>query len=138
MKDYTKMINTVNAIQQAFGSKEFSACDYRREISSENDCYCVSKVCNDNAKNIMVKKVREEDFIARDKHGKKIVATRYFYEVNADFINELKNSLRKEVERLYNDIETINRQIQEKEQRIKEKEELLATFETIINDVKID
>ena len=138
MKDYTKMINTVNAIQQAFGSKEFSACDYRREIGSENDCYCVSRVCNDNAKNIMVKKVREEDFITHDKHGKKIVATRYFYEVNTDFVKELKNSLRKDIERLYNDIETINRQIQEKKQRIEEKEELLAAFEAIIDNVKAD
>lgn len=133
MKDYAKMINTVNAIQKAFGSKEFSARDYQREIGSEGDCYCASKVCNTNRENIMVKKVREEDFITRDERGKKIVGTRYFYEVNTDFIKQLKDSLYKEVEGMYDDIQVIKNQIAEKEKRIEAKKEQIELFEAILN-----
>ena len=133
MKDYAKMINTVNAIQKAFGSKEFSAHDYKKALGSECDCYCASKVCNTNRENIMVKKVREEDFITRDDYGRKIVGTRYFYEINTDFIKQLKDSLYKEVEGMHEDIQTIKRQIVEKEKRIKAKQEQIEAFEAILN-----
>lgn len=133
MKDYAKMINTVNAIQKAFGSKEFSARDYQQKLGSKIDCYCASKVCNTNRENIMVKKVREEDFITRDERGKKIVGTRYFYEVNTDFIKQLKDSLYKEVEEMYGDIQVIKNQIAEKEKRIEAKKEQIELFEAILN-----
>lgn len=134
MKDYEKMINTVNAIQKAFGSKEFSAHDYKKALGSDIDCYCTSKVCNADPKNIMVKKVREEDFIAvRKASGKKVVATRYFYEVNTDFIKQLKDSMYKDVEGMYEDIQNIKRQIAEKEKRIKAKREQIEAFEAILN-----
>lgn len=133
MKDYAKMINTVNAIQQAFGSKEFCARDYQQKLGSEGNCYCASRVCNTNRENIMVKKVREEDFITRDDYGRKIVGTRYFYEINTDFIKQLKNSLCKEVDGLYDDIQTIKRQIEEKEKRIAEKKKQIEVFEAILN-----
>jgi len=134
MKDYAKMINTVNAIQKAFGSKEFTAHDYKRALGSNIDCYCTSKVCNTDPKNIMVKKVREEDFIAvRKVSGKKVVATRYFYEVNTDFIKQLKESLCKEVEEMYGDIQVIKNQIAEKEKRIRAKKEQIEVFEAILN-----
>lgn len=133
MKDYEKMINTVNAIQKAFGANEFCARDYQRTLGSETNCYCASKVCNTNRENIMVKKVREEDFITRDDYGRKIVGTRYFYEINTDFIKQLKNSLCKEVDGLYDDIQTIKRQIEEKEKRIAEKKKQIEVFEAILN-----
>jgi len=133
MKDYEKMINTVNAIQKAFGANEFCARDYQQKLGSEDNCYCASKVCNTNRENIMVKKVREEDFITRDDYGKKIVGTRYFYEVNTDFIKQLKDSLYKEVDGLYDDIQTIKRQIEEKEKRIAEKKKQIEVFEAILN-----
>lgn len=133
MKDYEKMINTVNAIQKAFGASEFCARDYQRELGSKTNCYCASKVCNASTENIMVKKVREEDFITRDDYGRKIVGTRYFYEVNTDFIKQLKDSLYKEVDGLYEDIESIKSQIKQKERRIAEKKEQIKLFETIIN-----
>lgn len=144
MKDYEKMINTVKALQEAFGTNEFTSRDYVNKIEKENyEVYC-SAVVFKNGRNsykrgnelerngYMVKVTRTEDFVAKDSKGKKYVATRYYYEVNDNFMEDLKKDLAKEIDILKEEIESANRQIEAKQKRIAEKEEMIKVFKEIM------
>ena len=132
MKDYEKMIKTVKALEETFGKKEFTAKDYAKSVCFNSyEVYCTSKVCCDKASNYMVKKVREEDFITKNGFGEKIVGTRYYYEVNDNFVNDLRKDLANEIKELNEQIKYMETQIRKIEKRISEKQELIATFERI-------
>ena len=96
MKDYEKMINTVKALNEVFGDKEFTRKDYECKIlrnacvldDMELNCGDILGVATvlDLNHSYIVRKVREEDFITKNSEGKKVVGTRYYYEVNSDFM----------------------------------------------------
>lgn len=143
MKDYNKMMETVKALRETFGTDEFTSKDYVNKIEKENyDVYC-SAVVFKNRKNYgrgnelerdkyMVKVARTEDFVAKGSNGKKYVATRYYYEVNDNFMEDLKKDLANEIEILKREIENANRVIEEKQKRIAEKEEMIKVFKEIM------
>ena len=148
MKDYNKMMETVKALREAFGTNEFTSRDYVDKIEKENyEVYC-STVVFKNGRNsykrgnelerdrYMVKVTRTEDFVAKDSNGKKYVGTRYYYEVNDNFMEDLKKDLAKEIDILKEEIENANRQIEAKQKRIAEKEEMIKVFKEIMKQYK--
>lgn len=129
MRDYAKMIETVRVLREEFGNKEFTSNDYFAKTHSMNDVYCTAKVCNTN--NYMVKKVREEDFIGKDNKGKKFIGTRYYYEVNDNFLNDMRKETKNDIETLKAEIENAYERIRSAEKRISEKQNLIAVLEQI-------
>lgn len=141
MRDYTQMLNTVKAIQDKFGSAEFTRKDYKREIESKGTQYCKSRdriYGNGTALNLdngMVKKTREEDFIYKDDNGKKHVGVRYFYEVDNNFLGNLRKMLQKDVHSCEIQIARAENEIDKMRERINYKMGLLQMFNELMESV---
>ena len=141
MKDYEKMINTVKALNEVFGDKEFTRRDYECKILHNT---CVLDDMGLNCKDILgvatvldldnsyiVRKVREEDFITKNREGKKVVGTRYYYEVNSDFMKRLKQDLEKEIVDLKDSLNRAEKKKVALEENIARKKTMIAVFETL-------
>lgn len=140
MKDYSKMLTTVKAIQDKFNSAEFTRKDYVEKIMHDDSeiayqCYCPSVALNRDY--CMVKKVREEDYIVEDTWGKH-VGTRYFYEVNDKFLIDLHNMIKKDISDLETKIVKAEQEIAKIEERIKYKKAVLETFEALTKELDLD
>lgn len=142
MKDYEKMFETVKAIQETFGSKEFTRNDYEKQVQYENGCnvYCSAIVFKNkrytgnelDRDKYIVKVARTEDYIVKKKNGDKVVGTRYFYEVNDNFMNDLKEDLKNDIMNLKMSIRYTEAEIANKQRNLAEKEEMLKIFEEIV------
>lgn len=141
MRDYTQMLNTVKAIQDKFGSAEFTRRDYKREIEDKgthlairNDRIYGSGTALD-LDNGMVKKVREEDFIFKDDDGRKHVGVRYFYEVDSNFLGNLRKMLQKDVRACEVQIARAENEIAKMQERIDYKKNLIQMFNELMESV---
>lgn len=139
MRDYTQMLNTVKAIQDKFGSAEFTRKDYQREIDSKRNHYREDRIYGHGTAldldNGMVKKVREEDFIFKDDDGKKHVGVRYFYEVDDNFLENLRKMLQKDVRSCEVQIARAENEIAKIQERINYKKSLLQMFNELMESV---
>lgn len=139
MRDYTQMLNTVKAIQDKFGSAEFTRKDYQREIDSKGNHYREDRIYGHSTAldldNGMVKKVREEDFIFKDDDGKKHVGVRYFYEVDDNFLGNLRKMLQKDVRSCEVQIARAENEIAKMQERIDYKKNLLQMFNELMESV---
>ena len=141
MKDYEKMINTVKALNEVFGDKEFTRRDYECKIlrnacvldDMELNCGDILGVATvlDLNHSYIVRKVREEDFITKNSEGKKVVGTRFYYEVNSDFMKELKKDLEKEIADLKDSLDRAEKRKVALEESIARKKTMIAVFETL-------
>ena len=142
MKDYEKMLETVKAIQETFDSKEFTRNDYEERILYENGRKVYSSAVIFKNKrytgneldrdNYIVKVARTEDYIVKKKNGDKFVGTRYFYEVNDNFMNDLKKDLKNDIINLKMSIRFAEAEIATKQRNLVEKEKMLKVFEEIV------
>ena len=142
MKDYEKMLETVKAIQETFDSKEFTRNDYEERILYENGRKVYSSAVIFKNKrytgneldrdNYIVKVARTEDYIVKKKNGDKFVGTRYFYEVNDNFMNDLKKNLKNDIINLKMSIRFAEAEIATKQRNLVEKEKMLKVFEEIV------
>lgn len=124
MKDYAKMIETVRAIQETFGSSEFTRKEYVTNIEKKNlDAYSANTALSDER--FVVKKTREEDYIVKTADGKKVIGTRYFYEVNQNFIDALKEDLAKEANDIEDQMVKLSAQIAKLQQKKEKKQAML-------------
>lgn len=139
MRDYTQMLNTVKAIQEKFGSAEFTRKDYQREIDNKGNHYREDRIYGHSTAldldNGMVKKTREEDFIYKDDNGRKHVGVRYFYEVNSDFLGNLRKMLQKDVRTCEVQIARAENEIAKMQERIDYKRNLLQMFNELMESV---
>lgn len=134
MKDYNRMLNTVKAIQDTFGSAEFTRRDYEKKIAQSYplsfDCYDTGTALN--LRRYIVKKTREEDYIYTDKYdGRKCVGTRWYYEVNQDFLVDLRKMLLNDVEGINASIAKTNKKIAELEKNIEYKRNVIKMLESL-------
>ena len=134
MKDYNMMLNTVKAIQENFGSAEFTRKDYEEKIAqtypTRFDCYNTGTALD--LRHYIVKKTREEDYIYTDKYdGRKCVGTRWYYEVNQDFLDDLRKMLMNDVKGINESIAKTNRKIAELEKNIEYKRGLIKMLESL-------
>ena len=141
MKDYEKMINTVKALNEVFGNKEFTRKDYECKIlrnarvldnmdMTSGDILGVATVLN-LRNSYIVRKVREEDFITKNDEGKKVVGTRFYYEVNSEFMKDLKKDLEKEISNLRFNLLQAEKKKVALEESIAKKKTMIAIFETL-------
>lgn len=134
MRDYNMMLNTVKAIQDNFGSAEFTRKDYEKKIAqtypTRFDCYNTGTALD--LRHYIVKKTREEDYIYTDKYdGRKCVGTRWYYEVNQDFLADLRKMLMNDVKGINESIAKTNRKIAELEKNIEYKRGLIKMLESL-------
>ena len=141
MRDYTQMINTVKAIQDKFGSAEFTRRDYKREIEDKGTQYCKSadRIYGNGTAldyhNGMVKKTREEDFIFKDDNGRKRVGVRFFYEVDSNFLDNLRKMLERDVRACEVQIARAENEIAKMQERIDYKKNLIQMFNELMESV---
>jgi hypothetical protein len=134
MRDYNKMINTVKAIQDTFGSAEFTRKDYEKKVAQT---YPISSNCYDTGtaldlRHYVVKKTREEDYVYTDKKdGRKCVGTRWYYEVNREFLADLCRMLKSDVKEITESIEKTNRKIEKLESDIEYKQGVIKMLESL-------
>lgn len=102
MKDYAKAISTIKALNEAFGSEEFTRKDYnemRKDHVSEYyisptfgptnkpkeyDIYSSANALKLDCKAPLVEKIREEEIWVRTDDDTKKKAKRFYYKVNTD------------------------------------------------------
>lgn len=102
MKDYAKAISTIKALNEAFGSEEFTRKDYNEMMKDhvteyytspmfgptnkpkEYDVYSSSNALKLDCEAPLVEKIREEEIWAKVDDTTKKKAKRFYYRVNTD------------------------------------------------------
>lgn len=102
MKDYAKAINTIKALNEAFGSEEFTRKDYNEMMKDhvtkyyespffgktnkpmEYDVYSSTNALKLDCEAPLVEKIREEEIWVRTDDDTKKKAKRFYYKVNTD------------------------------------------------------
>ena len=139
MRDYTQMLNTVKAIQEKFGSAEFTRRDYQREIDAKGNHYREDRIYGHGTAldyhNGMVKKTREEDYIFKDDNGRKHVGVRFFYEIDSNFLENLRKMLQNDVRACEVQIARAENEIAKMQERIDYKKNLLQMFNELMESV---
>lgn len=139
MRDYTQMLNTVKAIQDKFGSAEFTRRDYQREIDNKGNHYREDRIYGHGTAldyhNGIVKKTREEDFIFKDDNGRKHVGVRFFYEVDSNFLENLRKMLQNDVRSCEVQIARAENEIAKMQERIDYKKNLIQMFNELMESV---
>ena len=109
MKDYAKAINTIKALNEAFGSEEFTRKDYNEMMKDhvseyytspmfgptnkpkEYDVYSSTNALKLDCEAPLVEKIREEEIWVRTDDDTKKKAKRFYYKANTDALVKIVN-----------------------------------------------